>query len=94
MLQITDAAVSVFKAILSRDDVEGSAIRIEPVQGPAGETLITFEPVKEPREGDQTGQATDLEVFVAPEIADSLSTAILDVAQTDQGPGLVLRSQV
>ncbi len=91
MLQVTDAAVSVFKEFLA--STEGGAIRIEPVQGPGGETGITFTAVTQGRTGDAGAEATDLDVFVAPELASSLDDAILDARSTDRGPELFLRAQ-
>jgi Fe-S cluster assembly iron-binding protein IscA len=90
MLQVTDAAVSVFKELLGAEGA-GQAIRIEPVQGPGGETAISFSAVREPREGDAPSQANDLEVYVAPELAPGLEDAVLDARATEGGSELFLR---
>jgi Fe-S cluster assembly iron-binding protein IscA len=90
MLQVTDAAVSVFKELLGPAGA-GQAIRIEPVEGPGGETAISFSTIPEPREGDAPSQARDLEIYVAPELAPGLEDAVLDARTTEAGPELFLR---
>ena len=90
MLQVTDAAVSVFKELLGPAG-SGQAIRIEPVEGPGGETAISFSAVREPREGDAPSKSRDLEVYVAPELAPGLEDAVLDARATEGGAQLFLR---
>ncbi|HWO71307.1 MAG TPA: hypothetical protein VNP94_11235 [Actinomycetota bacterium] len=90
MLQVTDAAVSVFKELLGPAGA-GQAIRIEPVEGPGGETAISFSAVREPREGDAPSKSRDLEVYVAPELAPGLEDAVLDARATEGGAELFLR---
>jgi hypothetical protein len=38
-------------------------------------------------------EATDLDVFVAPEVAPALDSAILDARSTLEGPEIILREQ-
>ena len=91
MLQVTDAAVSVFKEILQREDVTGDAIRLAPVTQPTGESDIALQTVEGPREGDARTDAEDPEVFVAEDLAQPLDAAVLDVEDTAEGAQLVLR---
>jgi len=92
MLEVTDATVSYLKALLPLDTDPATAIRIEPSHNSDGDALITFRPVKAPHAGDVQALATDLDVFVAPEVAETLASSVLDVAPDEAGR-LVLRAQ-
>lgn len=94
MLQVTDAAVSVFQEILQREDVSGGAIRLAPVTGPTGESEIGIQTVEGPRVGDAPTEAADLDVFVAEDLARPLDAAVLDAEETEKGgTKLVIRPQ-
>jgi Fe-S cluster assembly iron-binding protein IscA len=93
MLQVTEAAVSVFKEVLQREEVSGGAIRLAPVTGPTGESEIGIQTVEGPREGDATAESAGLEVFVAEGLAQPLDAAVLDAQETEAGAKLVLRAQ-
>jgi Fe-S cluster assembly iron-binding protein IscA len=90
MLQVTDAAVSVFKEILDREDVNGTAIRLAAVEQPTGGSEIALQAVDGPREGDAPTEAKGIDVFVAANLAAPLDTAVLDTEATDTGPKLVV----
>jgi hypothetical protein len=93
VLQVTEAAASVLRQAVGPPDVPGSAVRIQPVETPAGQPGISFQPVDSPNEGDAEGQAPGLDVFVAPELSDPLDEAVLDARQTQEGTELFLRPQ-
>jgi Fe-S cluster assembly iron-binding protein IscA len=93
MLQVTESAASVFREILDREDITGTAIRLAPVPGPGGETGITIQTVDGPEAGDAPSASPGLDVCVAPALAEPLDAAILDTQETDQGVTLVLRAQ-
>jgi Fe-S cluster assembly iron-binding protein IscA len=93
MLQVTEAAASVLRQAVEHPEVPGSAVRIQPIQTPAGEPGIIFQTVSNPKEGDAKGQAPGLDVFVAPELSDPLDEAVLDARQTQEGTELFLRPQ-
>lgn len=93
MLQVTDQAASVFQQILQHPEVDGSAIRIETIEAPGGETGITFQPVGGPTEGDVEGAAAGVDVYVSEELVEPLGTVILDARTTDEGVELFLRPQ-
>lgn len=94
MLQVTDAAAVVFKAILDLEDVEGSAIRLAPSPSPEeGVVGVSFQAVGGPDENDHATAATGVDVYVAPELVKPLDTAVLDARDTDQGAELYLRPQ-
>lgn len=93
MLQVTEAAVSVLREAVEPPEVPGDAVRIQPVQTPAGEPGISFLPVSGPQQGDAEGEAAGLDVFVAPELSGTLDEAVLDARQTQEGNELFLRPQ-
>lgn len=94
MLQVTDAAATVFKSILDLEDVEGSAIRLAPSPSPEeGVVGVSFQAVGGPDENDHATAATGVDVYVAPELVKPLDTAVLDARDTDQGAELYLRPQ-
>jgi len=99
MLQVTDAAVSVLKSAIlhegepSQQPDPAIAVRIRPAAMDDGRQTLTLQPVMGPEPGDEPTEATDLDVFVAPELAGQLGSAILDVEPTPGGPEMVLREQ-
>lgn len=98
MLHVTDSAVSLMKVVVLHEDepgerVSAAAVRLQPAVPQDGDQTISLRPVDGPEPGDAPTEATDLDVFVAPELAGPLDSAILDVEPTPQGPDLVLRRQ-
>jgi Fe-S cluster assembly iron-binding protein IscA len=93
MLQVTDAAVSVFKEVLRGGQTSGSAIRLASVIGPTGESEVAIQTVEGPREGDATTEAPGLDVFVAEDLVPELDEAVLDAKETEGRSSLVLRAQ-
>jgi hypothetical protein len=98
MLQVTDAAVSVLKSeILHEGDrrqaVPATAIRIRPVATDNGRPSLTLQPVMGPEPGDARAEATNLDVFVAPELVGRLDSSVLDAQPTPEGPEILLREQ-
>jgi len=93
MLEVTEATVSLLQRLLDQDANMATGIRIEPGHNGQGEALITFRPVSRPHLGDVHTLATNLDVFVAPELADTLASYVLDVAKPGNLSPLVLRAQ-
>ena len=99
MLQVTDAAVSVFKKALLPEgasqapEAAARAIRVQAGATPDGQQAITFTAVDGPQAGDAASEASDLDVFVAPELAAPLESAVLDARETPQGAQVFLRDQ-
>jgi len=96
MLRVTDAAVTVLKSSvlgigepLQQAD-PAPAVRIEPASAGNGRQALTVQPAMGPQPGDAPTEATDLDVFVAPELAEPLDSAILDVQATPDGPQMIL----
>ncbi|MBI4258933.1 MAG: hypothetical protein HY658_00045 [Actinobacteria bacterium] len=93
MLQVTDAAAAVFRQVLSPERNSTTAIRIHSTMTPEGQPAIAFQPTQGPLPGDAPTAASDLDVYVAEELAQPLSDAILDARETPEGTEMFLRSQ-
>jgi Fe-S cluster assembly iron-binding protein IscA len=98
MLQVTDAAVSVLKSAIlqesqSRDGERAMAIRIKSTATDDGRRALGLEAVRGPEPGDAPAESSDLDVFVAPELATPLDHSILDAQTTAEGSEILLRDQ-
>ena len=94
MLQLTEAAASEIDSSRRAQGLpETSGLRIygEPQSG--GEMALAVGFAEVPAEDDQVSEREGARVFVAPEVAESVSSAELDITQTEQGPALVLTPQ-
>ena len=93
MLQVTDAAVSVFKKVLEQDERGGEGIRLIPNQQPDGRTSVGVELITDPGPNDQPTEARGLTVVVARDLAPQLENAVLDAEETATGADLMVRPQ-
>lgn len=93
MLQITETAASVFRDILAKEDVQGTAIRLAPEIQEDGRGGISLQAIDRPAPSDAPAQARGVHVVVAAELAESLEDAILDARQTETGAELFLVAQ-
>jgi Fe-S cluster assembly iron-binding protein IscA len=93
MLQVTEAAVTAFKEVLETEGSEGRAIRIALAPTREGGTGIVFQAVDGPEPGDAPTQSSELQFFVAAELANALDAAVLDARETETGTELFLRAQ-
>ena len=93
MLQVTDAAVSVFKKILEQDERGGGGIRLVPNQPSGGRTSVGVELIREPGPNDEPTQARGLTVVVAKDLAPELENSVLDAEETATGADLLVRPQ-
>ncbi len=93
MLQLTQAASTVFRAILDQPDVEATAIRLAPTGEPGDGLSITVELVDRPAPTDAQAEAEGVTVMVAPELAPALDDAILDARESGEGADLFLRAK-
>jgi Fe-S cluster assembly iron-binding protein IscA len=93
MLQVTESAEALFRQLLDREDVTGNAIRIQPVPGPEGEAVVSFEVVEQPETNDAPAESPGVDIYVAPELTEPLGAARLDARETDRGSELFLTEQ-
>ncbi|HEX6261486.1 MAG TPA: iron-sulfur cluster biosynthesis protein [Actinomycetota bacterium] len=97
MLQVTEAAVGVIRQI--RMDTpgvsDGAKARIQLVaSGEEEQPGLGFGFSDEPIEGDhKVAEKEDIQVFLAPELVEPLSAAVVDAVPAAEGQQLVLREQ-
>lgn len=91
MLQVTDAAAAVFRRVLEPEPQ--NTIRIQSTLTPDGDVAIAFRAVDGPQAGDAPTEAPDVDVFVAPELAEALEHVILDARETPEGAEMFIRDQ-
>lgn len=93
MLQITDTALDVIRAVRDQNQLPTSAaLRIELVRQEEQEG-IGFAFTGGPQEGDETiAQGDDLTVYLAEELSGPLSGAVLDATEVEGSVQLELRS--
>jgi hypothetical protein len=98
MLRVSDAAVSVLRSEILHEGepqqgMSATAIRIRSVAANDGRQTLTLQPVTGPEPDDTPAEATDLDVFVAPELVGPLDSLVLDAHATPEGPEIILREQ-
>jgi len=93
MLQITETAASVFRDLLAKEDVPGTAIRLAPEIQEDGRGGISLQAIDQPAPTDAPAQAPGVQVVVAAELAESLEDAILDARETETGAEFFLVGQ-
>ena len=92
MLTLTPNAANVLTETKSRQGIpEDAALRVAAAPTTDGEEPgITLGFVDAPMDGDQIGEAHGMSVCVAPEVAEALDGARIDVHQQDDEARLVL----
>ena len=94
MLQITNGAAALLTEIRRSSDVpEDYGLRIFPEQSGQGDVSVSLGFTDRPVEGDQVTEQQGLRVFIAPELAQPLDQAAIDVTDEDGAERLVFRPQ-
>lgn len=94
MLQLTHAAAAqVAEARQAQGLPETVGIRVFGESRSEGEMAVALTFAEVPAEDDQVTERDGTRMFVAPEVAEPLSSAALDVEPTPQGAKLVLTPQ-
>jgi Fe-S cluster assembly iron-binding protein IscA len=90
VLTISQTAASALDRSRSQQGIpDDVTLRVAPAeQAPSEGLSLKF--VDQPHDGDQTGTAHGLAFCVAPEVADALSDARIDVRPADDGAQLVI----
>ena len=90
MLTISETAASALDQSRAQQGIpDGVTLRVAPAeQAPSEGLSLKF--VDEPQDGDQTGSAHGMAYCVAPEVADALDDAKIDVQSVDEQPQLVV----
>jgi Fe-S cluster assembly iron-binding protein IscA len=85
MLQVTSSAASTLAGARAQQglpDHFGVRISASATATPDTKSTYKFGFVEEPESNDQVAEAEGTRVFVAPEVADSLENAVLDIEET------------
>lgn len=93
MLQVTEAAASVFQKFLDHSDAAGDAIRLVPDRLEDGQTGIGVQVIEQPQPEDEPTDGPGPTVVLSPELAPALDQAVLDARETDTGADLFVRAQ-
>lgn len=92
MLELTSSAAATLAGARSQIGLpDHFGVRIFRGATPDARSAFELDFVEEPQEGDQVGEMQDTRFFVAPEVAEPLTGAVLDTEETEQGRQLVLR---
>ncbi len=94
MLQVSDAAAAALEQARTAQDLpETFGVRVFGETSPSGEVEVSLAFADEPQEGDAVTEQAGTSVYIAPEIAEPLADAEIDIEQTPDGPGLVIKPQ-
>ena len=94
MLQLTHAAAAELAGTRQAQGLPDTAgIRVYGEPTPQGELALGVTFAEVPAEDDQVSETDGMRLFVAPEVAEPLATAALDVTHTSEGTKLVIAKQ-
>lgn len=94
MLRVSENAAAALENVRSAEGVpESYGVRLSGDQNPTGDIAISLAFVQAPEAADQVTEQSGTDVYVAPEVAEPLSKAVMDVQDSDAGLQLVFRPQ-
>ncbi len=94
MLQVTQSAAVALETIRERDGIpEDHSTRLTAEPQPTGDVAIRLEFVEDTADDDLVTEESGTEVFVDPQIAETLEDAVLDVQDSESGLAFVFRPQ-
>lgn len=94
MLRVSENAAAALENVRSTEGIpEPYGVRVSGGQQPSGGIVIHLDFVETPEDADQVIEQSGTEVYVAPEVAEPLSTAVMDVRQGEAGLELIFRPQ-
>lgn len=94
MLQVSDPAVAVLEEARTAQDVPDTfGVRISGQATQSGQLEVLLGFSEEPSENDEVTEQAGTRIFIAPDIAEPLSDAVLDLEDTPAGSQLTIRPQ-
>lgn len=94
MLQVSEAAINALQDARAAQDLsEDFGVRVFGESAPSGEIEVSIAFTEEPADGDTVTEQAGTPIYIAPEVAEPLAEAELDLAETPEGPGLVIKPQ-
>ncbi len=92
MLQMTDRAADLLRNLRTEAQLpENAGVRVFSEVAESGEPALSIGFTTDPMPSDQVGEHGDLRLFVAPEIAEPLEGAVMDVIAENGESQLVFR---
>ncbi len=94
MFQVTHSALAALGEARAAQGVPDSfGVRVFAQTRENGQATVALAFAEHPAEGDQVIQRGNTEIYVAPDLAATLSYSVLDVEDTQEGPKLTLVPQ-
>lgn len=94
VLQVSDNAATVLREAREAQDLPDSyGVRVFAQADQNGDTALALAFAEQPVEGDQVTEQGGTEIYVAPELAEPLAQAMIDIADTPEGPQLTVVPQ-
>lgn len=94
MLRVSENAAAALENVRSAEGIpESYGVRLSGGQQPSGDVVIDVAFVEAGEDTDQVTEQSGTDVYVAPELAEPLSTAVMDVQDSETGLQLVFRPQ-
>ena len=93
MVEISQGATELLTAVRSAEGIpESYGVRFYSEKDPDGASAVGIAFAQGPATGDEVVVAQDLPVFIAPEVANELGEAVLDIEGGAAAPRFVIRS--
>ncbi len=94
MLEVSEKAAAALEDVRRNEGIPDShGTRLTVGQQPGGDLVVRLEFVETPDEADQVTEQSGTEVYIDPELAEPLSSAVMDVTRGDEGVSFVFRPQ-
>jgi Fe-S cluster assembly iron-binding protein IscA len=94
MLHVSENAAAALENLRASEGIpETYGVRLSGAEESDGNIVINLAFVEQADDADQVTEQSGTEVYVAPEVAAPLSTAVMDVQASDDGLQLVFRSK-
>ena len=92
MLQMTDRAADLLRNLREEAQLpEEAGVRVFSETAPSGEQTLSLGFTPDPGPGDQVSDHDGFRLFIAPEVAEPLAGAVMDVIAEDGESQLVFR---
>lgn len=86
MLQMSEKAAVALETLRRSQEIPDSHdTRLSAARDPGGDLAIRLEFVEEAKDDDQVAEQAGTELFVDSGLAESLSNAVMDVEETEEG---------
>jgi Fe-S cluster assembly iron-binding protein IscA len=92
MLELTESAAAALDSLRRNEGIpESHGTRLTGGLRPEGNLEVRLEFVETPDEADQITEQSGTEMYIDPEVAEPLSSAVMDVSRGDEGLSFVFR---